>query len=858
MNLVILICSLNFSLFGAFLLPSLSLRVRPGFPLYLPTQRLRGGEDAAAIPNANAVLQPIIKFPYFYRLIFLFIKMKNNKQQEFPLKVQLSFHKLIRQYEEIAERENAVNAEKAKELLQKIAPYPELKEGFSDLTQIDDYYTPIQYLLSELFPVPLAGNEIKAVNMPFHNIRFNPSERYQNILKNAGEGYEVSISGMDEGQMYVLGCCFILGVCYNYPVDLSRPLYIHIPDANKRMRHYRLMYNADFIDILPTEKAVPITQEDYELLINNFENIELWKEKFPPEAHIAKGFGLEILFDVTVDSAISDLKTTLIQREKKDGVALQHIEEIFQDIYSIPDLRIGFTSYGEYEKELAVIPQTGLKSFILNNKEFSTCENSLCEWSLRKLFKEHKPFIVTDVDKYLIMSQNHSLAQNFKTQGFQSFMLIPIVSEGTILAILELASYRKLELNTLNVVKLQDILPFIIAAKKRAVEEMKNIIEAIIQKECTAIHQSVYWRFQQEAVRYFRDMSGNVNPSFDEIVFDNVYPLYGQIDIKGSSAARNNAIQKDLTKQLELVSGIIKQAYEAEPLPVYDEINFRIQQQLLNTKGQLNTDTEQAILSFLKSDIHPVLDHIVTLNPVLGEEVAAYHALIDDDTGLMYNKRKDYDESVTMINQHLADIIDKKQQEAQTLFPHYFERYKTDGVDHNIYIGASLTNLKKFNEVYVYNLRLWQLQVMCEMESEFYALQPQLPVQLNVTSLLLVYNTALSIRFRMDEKIFDVDGTYNARYEIIKKRIDKAHIKGTDKRITQKGKIAIVYSQKKDEEEYMRYIRFLESKNYLGKNIEFVDVENLQGVIGLKAMLVEVRYSKHKKKTYTYKELLEA
>ncbi len=64
----------------------------------------------------------------------------------------------------------------------------------------------------------------------------------------------------------------------------------------------------------------------------------------------------------------------------------------------------------------------------------------------------------------------------------------------------------------------------------------------------------------------------------------------------------------------------------------------------------------------------------------------------------------------------------------------------------------------------------------------------------------------------MDEKQFDVDGTYNARYEIIKKRIDKAHVKGSEERVTQKGKIAIIYSNRNDEREYLRYIKYLAVK----------------------------------------------
>jgi hypothetical protein len=212
-----------------------------------------------------------------------------------------------------------------------------------------------------------------------------------------------------------------------------------------------------------------------------------------------------------------------------------------------------------------------------------------------------------------------------------------------------------------------------------------------------------------------------------------------------------------------------------------------------------------------------------------------------------------------LINKQLASVIDKRQEDAQAMFPHYFERYKTDGVEHNIYIGDSIAGDKGFNQLYLHNLRLWQLQVMCEMENTHYNLKPELPVPLDVASLMLVYNTSLSIRFRMDEKRFDVDGTYNARYEVIKKRIDKSFIKGTNERLTQTGKLAIVYSQKKDELEYLRYITFLKAKGYFTNNIEIVDLEGLQGVTGLKALRVEILYKKGKesKETFTYADLME-
>ena len=73
------------------------------------------------------------------------------------------------------------------------------------------------------------------------------------------------------------------------------------------------------------------------------------------------------------------------------------------------------------------------------------------------------------------------------------------------------------------------------------------------------------------------------------------------------------------------------------------------------------------------------------------------------------------------------------------MYPHYFERFKTDGVEHNMYIGESITKQDSFNEVYLYNLRLWQLQVMCEMENKYYKLK-KVPITLNVASMILVFN----------------------------------------------------------------------------------------------------------------------
>ena len=68
----------------------------------------------------------------------------------------------------------------------------------------------------------------------------------------------------------------------------------------------------------------------------------------------------------------------------------------------------------------------------------------------------------------------------------------------------------------------------------------------------------------------------------------------------------------------------------------------------------------------------------------------------------------------------------------------------------------------------------------------------------------------------------------------MKKRIDKAYIKGTRERLTQSGKVAIVWLQERDRREYLEYLQYLVYKGYITEEIETVDLENMQGVEGLK------------------------
>ncbi len=779
-------------------------------------------------------------------------------EQDFPLDIWISFSKFFEQYRTFLKSDNELLRDRARRVLKVLEEYPELEEGIKSEERIQELLPQIHLVLEDSFAQILQSNEIKIATIPFNNTVLQSSKRYQNIIKDAGENFEPQIKNLDEDHYFIMGCSIILNSYYGYNIDFRRPFFYDIPDANRVMRHYRIMYNGDFIEIIKTDKAKDITNEDVAELLDNFDNVAIWKEKFPPHSWVFKGIVLANMFDVTTDVSLSDFKTSLIRYDKTQGDFIGSFQEIFRAIFNLREIQVGFSNYNPEEGVLEKVPFKNIDSYILYNKYADRCTTALCKGTYHYLFEESTYFAISNVKKYQKSTPNEAMYKNLIAQNINSAILAPIKSEGKMLGILEIVSPNIHELNSINANKLQDVMPYLVDSVLRSKAKSENELELIIQQECTSIHPSVHWKFRQEAKQFMRAMIEETPVSFKEVVFDNVYPLYGQIDIKGSSDARNLAIQKDLVLQLNGISKVINKVLESDSLPIYEQLKYRTSRYIDSITEQLQVDSEQKIINFIKKDVTPLFKHLKRKNIELDQAIEQYNELLDKNLKTVYKHRKAYDDSVMIINKKLAALLDQKQDEAQGMYPHYFERFKTDGVEHNMYIGESITKQNSFNKIYLYNLRLWQLQVMCEMENAYYQMKKDLPVALDVSSMVLVFNTSLSVRFRMDEKRFDVDGTYNARYEVVKKRVDKSKIKGTDQRITEKGKLVIVYSQSSDEREYIKYINFLQSKNYLEEEIEVVEVENLQGVTGLRALRVNILYHKNEedKEYYTYEDLM--
>ncbi|MFV0540995.1 MAG: hypothetical protein ACK5MZ_07115 [Aestuariibaculum sp.] len=758
-----------------------------------------------------------------------------------PFVQKLSFRLLKEAFELALKSDNISEKLQAETALGIFAKNPILEKGASNISEINEHQSVVRQLMAYLFPSSLTTNEIKASIFPLTYKPFYTSKRFSNIVNQSVKTFESVFGDLFKGhgqEFDLIPYTIILNKYYDFNLDVDLPKTLKLTQKNGMTKNYRITFNADFIDIYPNENFIEITPKILDELLADAGNKAVWKKYFPENSWTLEGFGIVNMIDTSLDEAIDEFKTHLIRPKEE---SFQYLIRDMRTIFGIDDLQLG--SYGIENNKIIPPYKKNLKMLTIDNSTTEiNCKNYACHNVYEQLFVNRQPVILPNVKRYHTESKGNMLSRSLIKQGFKSVALLPITVEDKLVFVIELATYKSNQLNAINMVKLQTIIPFITSFSERSVVEHSNEISAVIQQEYTSIHPSVQWRFEEEANAYIMERNSGKTPSFGKIVFKDVYPLFGQVDIVGSSNARNKAIRQDLTKQLKQSKLLLEIRCQDKSHPFYEQLVYELDKHLIALEDHFQTNSEQEINLFFEQQIIPLFEHLRTSETHNTSDINIFLDTLDYGTHSLYEARKQYDTTVDMANKRFSAFLDEQQVKAQGAFPHYFEKFKTDGVEHNMYIGQTITKQQPFHITDLYNLRLWQLQVMCEMEAMYYQNQTDFPIQIEVASLILVYDAPLSIRYRMDEKQFDVDGAYNVRYEMIKKRIDKAHIKGTNERITQPHKLCVVYANNTVEREYLRYFEFLRAKNYVGNQIEIVELEALQGANGIKAIRVDMNY----------------
>jgi hypothetical protein len=456
-------------------------------------------------------------------------------------------------------------------------------------------------------------------------------------------------------------------------------------------------------------------------------------------------------------------------------------------------------------------------------------------------FEENgQPLLLHDIKAQAAMYNLPFLDKLAGTDG--SLLLLPIFSDQKLVGVVQVHATT---INTINFAvqnKLALAYPLLVMAFEKYHDKLEQEINEVMKNEFTAIQPTVEWKFIEVAWEYIQQKLAGTDKPLAPILFKEVYPIYGAVDIRNSSTERAHAINKDLEAQLELTETTFARLQTLARLPILDGFQFRLRQLRDRLDSDPGSELETEITDFIEGDIRAAFRHFAEVDDKAATMVKHYYHQVADTAGPLHANRHAFDQSLSRINKTVARLLDAQEINIQQSFPHYFEKYRSDGIEYNIYIGQSLAPRKKFDWIYLKNLRLWQLGAMADIALATHQLEQELPHPLKTTQLILAHHHPIDISFRKDERKFDVEGAYNIRYEVVKKRLDKALVKDTGERLTQPGKIAIVYTHNSEADEYLQYVQYLQHTGKLLPGHELLDIDNLQGVSGLKAIRVSINF----------------
>ncbi len=755
-----------------------------------------------------------------------------------PYEGRLCFAPLLRQVEQIAETENSFLA---KAILEKVEAAPELREPIEEEALLEEHADTIGMMMSMLIPPALRHTQLAKVSAPFKLKPLFMTSAVEEVLLRQNVEFKVNnLALINRNATTILACSLILNKFYGRSLSIEPVTSFTVKSSETGMeRHYKAHMNLDYVEVHPLQKPRPLTEAQINQLLTNIYDTDMWLYHLPPEHFAFHGIIINTLVDITKEEALSRMKQQLLRRDAiVEPTNVKELECLVKTYFNLPDLRLGVTAI-DYPVEKSVSHKYKIR-FDFLAKEYECLlhpdhENSIYE----KACKYGETLLIEDLEKF---NPKTKLEKALLAKGIRSVIIAPLIDQqDRVIGLLELGSPRPYELHSFVELKLKEVTSLFSLAVSRSREEIDNRIEALLRAQYTAVHPSVEWRFIEASYNLMEKRDrGELDARSEPIVFKDVFPLYGQADIVGSSTIRNNAIQSDMLENLSLAKQALERSFAESGYPLINQLLMKVQRYIHRLESDFNSNDETVILDLLQSEVHPMLRHMRERYPDLAGTVTKYFDKLDPELGIVYQKRKAFEDSVAILNQAISMYLEQEEQRLQRMLPHYFEKYQTDGVEFEMYVGQSLLRRNSFSMMHLRNFRLWQMIAMCDITRRVQAMTDKMPVALTTAQLIFAYTTPLSIRFRMDEKQFDVDGAYNVRYEILKKRIDKATIEGTDERLTQAGKIAIVYLQEKDRQEYLEYIEYLQHEGWITGEVEDLQIGKLQGAQGLRALRVTV------------------
>lgn len=760
--------------------------------------------------------------------------------------IKLSLSPFLQYILKKAETEKTTKVNFYQYIIEQFKSYPELKDPIA--AQDAGKYTALYELIYTALS-PIINDEKEqywALGTPLSGCFHYGTDAFYSVLMDRSHcslRNDLSIPSRREMEKSMLTAFYNLVLERFYNIEIAgSPIVNSIIDQQTHLlKYYRLDVDTRFLDIKANVELPDYKLNDVKDYIKDERNtLKILTKLIPPEIFKIEGISIITLTDVTSEYALESIKNLVIEHsDSQRGHYPKDLSMALKALVGTDQVEFGLVPYVKLNGKLQINELSGFTSVLIQWAKEQNAEEDNHEELIEDYLKNPRTLIFPEIaeEEYSSYPMLKFLGQN----DVKSYALFPLYYNGKLVGCLELYTKDATQFNGGTLTKVEAAFPLLAQLFQNIIIDFNNDIQDVITDKFTGLQRSIQWRFNEVAYNYIQSGARTRNLPIEPVFFKSVYPFYGAVDIRNSSIQRNAAIRRDLYAHFEILETTVK---VIKTISLCKESKIPHEETIWNYK-YLDELSDREILKtedYLQRQIPASLDHLKASHPELKDTIEEYFRLTGSKGKVLINRER-YEKSMQMINVAVTRHLDDFNAELQDIFPCYFEKFRTDGVEFDIYLGQSIAPKLPFYDSLLGSFRLRQLRVMAEIAQTTNNLGPYFSLPLETTQLIFVYDKPIDVSFRIDEQRFDVEGSYNIRYQMVKKRIDKAHIKGTEERLTQPGKIAIVYFNGSEAREYLGYIKKLQKQGLLNDDLEYLEIEELQGVEGLKALRIGVNFN---------------
>jgi hypothetical protein len=774
--------------------------------------------------------------------------LNSNVSENRLVESELSFEPFIRYLQTRIKTETTIRAKLYEYILSEFeANAACLGNCFSVKDLQDDRHKQLLELMYAALTPALANEKdyMWALSTPVPNKVFYSTEAFYNftISEQASEVKSPLIANRDLLQKQYLDYVYrlILKRLYHFTSALSNEIYYsHLNAETHLCRYYKIHVDTNFIEIEVNGELPELTFEAIEPYLHDEAGVEALMEIIPLSLFKFKGFAVITLHDVTARHAIDEIRNAIIDHGADEGKLFEQVIQSLKTLTEDDSIEFGLLPFIKINGEPVFDNYMCSHSMVVKaTKPFGDVERAFRAIAHRYETNPKAVYYSTITES---RQEKYQYLKLLAQAGVQSYASIPLLYNKHLAGILEIYSFKQITFSEDLLSKIDFALPLLSQLLQNSIDHFNARVDQVIKDNFTSLQPSVQWKFNEAAWNYIQQQRGNrSNLKIETVEFKDVFPLYGAIDIRNSTQERNNAMQQDLSNTLTSLLTILNRLqHHIEE----DRLNYlltKTNQWLTKIDNAVNTNDKLRIDQFLENEVKQTLFTVKDAHADNAELVDEFIKSIRmDSEGPVYAHQNQLETSIQLINTSINKYLEQAQPQLQALYPSFFEKFRTDGVEYDIYVGQSIAPGQEFSRAILEQVRVWQLRSMVEIARLTHSLQQQMPVKLQTTQLIFIHSNPIDINFRNDERRFDVEGVYNIRYEVVKKRIDKVLIKDKSERLTQPGKIALVYLTKTEAKEYHKYIQQLQEQQLLTPEVEELELEEIHDVKGLKALRVTV------------------